>query len=80
MAVVALGGGRLRADQSIDHAVGFSEIAGLGEEVGPERPIALLHARSEDTAARAEASLRAAFQVGEVAPEAFPLLYDRIAP
>ena len=79
MAVVAMGGGRLRADQAVDHAVGFSDIAGIGEEVGPERPLAILHARGEETAAKAEASLRAAFKVGGSMPEEKPLIHDRIA-
>ena len=35
VAVLELGGGRLREDQGIDHAVGLVDVAGLGEEVGP---------------------------------------------
>ena len=35
VAVLELGGGRLREDEGIDHAVGLVDVAGLGEEVGP---------------------------------------------
>ena len=45
LAVVALGGGRLRETDPVDHAVGLTEVAAPGERVGPgERPLALVHA------------------------------------
>ena len=62
LAVLALGGGRTRADRPIDHAVGISEVAGPGDRVGPGRPLALVHARTDADAAGAVASLRAAFR------------------
>jgi thymidine phosphorylase len=60
LAVVALGGGRTRPQDKIDHAVGFSELAGIGAEVGPDRPLAIVHARTDDAADRAAQALRAA--------------------
>jgi thymidine phosphorylase len=74
VAVPELGGGRLREDQGIDHAVGLVDVAGLGEEVGPgARPLAVVHARDVAGAERAAARLRAAFEVGEQPAEAPPL-------
>ena len=63
LAVLALGGGRTRADQLIDHAVGISEVARPGDRVGPGRPLALVHARSDADAAGAVAALRAAYRL-----------------
>ena len=63
LAALALGGGRTRADQSIDHRVGFSAVAGPGDRVGVERPLAWIHARTEGDAAGAAAALRAAFEL-----------------
>ncbi len=68
LAVVALGGGRLRADQNVDHGVGLSEVVGLGETVGPDQPLAVVHARDEAAAERAAATVLAAVQLGETAP------------
>lgn len=65
LAVVALGGGRLRPQDGIDPAVGLTEMAGLGAEVGPDRPLAIVHARSEDDHAAASARLREAYRIGE---------------
>ncbi|MCD6008464.1 thymidine phosphorylase [Halomonas sp. IOP_31] len=68
MAVVELGGGRRQAGAAIDHAVGLSEIAALGERVDGERPLAVVHARSETDVERAAASLRTAMQLGAAPP------------
>jgi thymidine phosphorylase len=59
LAVVELGGGRLREDQPVDHAVGLSDVAGLGE---PADTLAVIHARDEAAAERAAARLREAFR------------------
>jgi thymidine phosphorylase len=69
LAVVELGGGRARVTDAIDHAVGFTDLARLGAEVGPNAPLARVHARSEDAAEAAAARLRAAYLLAEAAPE-----------
>jgi thymidine phosphorylase len=75
VAVLELGGGRLREDQGIDHAVGMVDVAGLGEEVGPgARPLAVVHARDAATAGRAAERVRAAFAVGGAPASAPPLV------
>ena len=51
LVVVSFGGGRLRVGDSIDHSVGLSDVAGLGDHVDNDRPIAVVHvARSESDA------------------------------
>jgi thymidine phosphorylase len=66
IAVVNLGGGRAREDDVVDHSVGLTEVAGLGERVEPGgRPLALVHARDEDSARRAGDAVRAAFALGD---------------
>jgi thymidine phosphorylase len=80
LAIVDLGGGRRREDDAIDHGVGLTEVAAPGERVGPgERPLAVVHARDEASAARAGDALRAAFVVGDGAPAAAPAVLERLA-
>jgi len=78
LAVLALGGGRHVPTDEIDYAVGLSRCAHIGEAVGPDRPLALIHARTEAGAERAAAMLRAAARIGDAAPTARPLILDRL--
>jgi thymidine phosphorylase len=82
VAIVALGGGRSRETDPVDHAVGLTEVAALGESVGPadsdSRPLAILHARDQASFERGAAALREAFTVGDapatVGPEVLEIL------
>jgi thymidine phosphorylase len=66
IAIVNLGGGRAREDDVVDHSVGLTEVAALGERVEPGgRPLALLHARDEESARRAADAVRAAYTLGD---------------
>jgi thymidine phosphorylase len=78
MAVVALGGGRTRPQDPVDHAVGLTELAGLGEQVDGDRPLGVIHARTETAAAAAALVIRRAYVTGEGAVEAGPIILDRI--
>jgi thymidine phosphorylase len=70
LAVVALGGGRSREDDPVDHSVGLTEIAAPGEEVAAGgAPLAMVHATDEESARRAADALRAAYELGDSAPE-----------
>ncbi len=77
IAVVQLGGGRTRADQAVDHAVGLTDIVALGEAVG-DRPLALVHARSDGAAAAAAAAVRAAIMLSDDPVEASPVVARRL--
>ncbi len=78
MAVVALGGGRLRAANEIDYAVGLTEVISLGELADSTRPVAWVHARSEAQFEQTAAVIRNAIQVGEVSMTLPPSVYRRI--
>ena len=65
LAVVELGGGRSRAADAIDPAVGLTELASIGAAVGPDAPLARVHARSADKAEAAVRRLRAAYRLDE---------------
>src|SRR3569623_569093 len=79
MAVVALGGGRRMPTDTIDHAVGFDRLLGLGTRVGIGTPLARLPAREAAPAADASRRLIAAYKIGDSAPT-HPLIPERIDP
>jgi len=78
LAVVALGGGRRREGDRIDHRVGLTDIAPPGAQVGPGRPLGRVHAADEAGANAAAAALTAAVRLGQ-APAPLPLLRERVA-
>ena len=79
LVVTGLGGNRRREDDVIDPAVGLTEIAPTGAQVGPDRPLAVVHAASEAAADEAVAALRAAVTVGDEAPPERPVIAGRIS-
>ena len=79
VAVVALGGGRRRAGDAIDPAVGLSELAPLGADVS-SLALARIHARDEASADAASQALRAAYAIGEARREPAPAGVLAVAP
>ena len=67
-AIVALGGGRKRVEDRIDHSVGLTDIAGIGARIDSRSPIALVHARAETDSGMAIQSLQQAFLLSEEKP------------
>src|SRR5690606_25619724 len=68
LAVVALGGGRTKPDDVIDHAVGITGLLPVGAEVVKGEPIAIVHARSRNAAEKAEREIRAGYLIGAAKP------------
>ncbi|WP_264877998.1 thymidine phosphorylase [Vibrio agarivorans] len=64
MAVVGMGGGRRVATDSIDYAVGFDQFIRLGEVADENKPLAIIHARTEAQWQEAAQALKAAIVVG----------------
>ena len=63
-AVVALGGGRQKKEDGIDHAVGIEVFARVGDPIEKGSPILVIHAADEASAEAAERMLRPGIQVG----------------
>jgi len=77
VAVVALGGGRRRASDAIDYRVGLADMVQLGDTVGTDRPLAMIHAASKDAAEAAKQALQSAIQVGD-APAETPVILETL--
>jgi thymidine phosphorylase len=78
LAVVALGGGRTRAADPVDHAVGLTGLAGLGAKVAKGDPLAVVHARTETAAEAAVAAVTAAYRLADAAPRKGPVIAKRL--
>lgn len=76
-AIVVLGGGRSRADQAVDPAVGFRIPVKPGDRIDAGTPIGFIHARHPDQLPAARAALREAVVIGDVATP-LPLIGHRV--
>jgi len=74
LAVVALGGGRVRASDSVDARVGLSVLRAIGARVERGEALVRLHARSRGEAEAARERLLAAITLGDDEPAATPVL------
>lgn len=79
MAVLAMGGGRRRADEAIDPSVGLSQMRGRGAEVGPDAPLCRVHARSEAEADACAQAILAAVELAPESPESVSVIRGRVA-
>ncbi|WP_323142978.1 thymidine phosphorylase [Massilia phyllosphaerae] len=80
LAVVGLGGGRVRPQDPIDYAVGLTGLAELGDKVDAGQPLALVHARTQEAAERAVREVQAAYRIALDKPAAQPMIYKTIRP
>ncbi|MEO9167721.1 MAG: thymidine phosphorylase, partial [Aestuariivirga sp.] len=74
LAVIELGGGRRRADDKINHAVGLSNLLGKNAKADRHTPLAIIHAADESSFSRAAQIVKSAYTLGTVAKELPPIL------
>jgi pyrimidine-nucleoside phosphorylase len=74
-AAMGLGAGRERKEDPVDHAVGVVCCAKHGDRVEGGETLAEIHARDDAAARSAEATLLAAYEIGDE-PEPRPLVLD----
>jgi thymidine phosphorylase len=77
LAVVALGGGRTRAADAIDPAVGLTDLVAIGDGVASGDPLGLVHARTEAAAQAAAATVQRAYRLA-ASGNAPPLVVERL--
>ncbi len=75
-AIIELGGGRQQLGEELDLAVGISDIAQIGELVGTDRPLAVVHAASEDDADLASELIAHACTISADRPDERPIVYE----
>ncbi|MCS6901835.1 MAG: thymidine phosphorylase [Myxococcales bacterium] len=78
LSAVALGAGRTRADQSVDHDVGLELLVRCGDKVKKGTPLVRIHARSRAAAKDMEPRVRASFTLADTSFPAPPLVLGRV--
>jgi pyrimidine-nucleoside phosphorylase len=78
-AALRLGAGRQTKDDVIDHAVGIRCLKKRGDAVTVGDILAEVHARDDASAQQAETEVLAAYELGDEAPAARPIVLETIA-
>ncbi len=78
LVVVDLGGGRRRAGDAIDPAVGLSHVVACGARVRVGEPLMRVHARTREQAEAASARAQRALVIADRAPPAPPVVIERL--
>ena len=78
LAVVALGGGRMRQGDAINPAVGLSDVARLGRKVEAGDVIARVHASDVEKAEQAVQATQSAMFISDKRPATLPLIHKRV--
>jgi pyrimidine-nucleoside phosphorylase len=76
--VVTLGGGRTKAEDGIDHCVGFECVAKVGDSVAKGDVLGRIFCREKEQAAAVETRLKNAFTITDNQPEPFTLIHRTI--
>ncbi len=69
MAVVELGGGRVKPSDKIDHSVGLEHVISLGVKATKDTPLCTIHANDEETFLKAKKRVLSAIKIGNSQPK-----------
>jgi len=78
LAVIGLGGGRTKATDVIDHAVGLSQVQGMGTAVDSNTPLAYVHANDATQLQQAKDQVQKCFSVTNDTPEQLPVILQTV--
>jgi thymidine phosphorylase len=80
IAVVALGGGRTRPQDAVDHAVGLTRLMPIGAKVSKGEPLCMVHGRTDAQAQAAAESVRGAYRLSAAKPPLTDPVIRRLGP
>jgi len=74
LSIIELGGGRLKASDTIDFTVGYSQVRNVGDAVDKQNPIAMIHAPNQQTFNLAKQKLKAAINISSTPATSKPII------
>ena len=79
LSIIGLKGGRIRTDQKLDYATGYSEFCQIGDWVDEKTPICFIHAQDENQWKLAAQDLLNNIELSEDKPKLAPEIIEKIA-
>jgi pyrimidine-nucleoside phosphorylase len=77
-AIAAIGGGRVRIEDTVDPTVGFTSELKLGDEVRAGEAIGIVYCADAAAAAEAARRIQASYEIGDARPNEMPRLVKEI--
>jgi pyrimidine-nucleoside phosphorylase len=77
-AIAAIGGGRVRIDDTIDPSVGFMSEARIGDQCSAHQLLGTVFCRDESKAREAVGRIQAAYEIGDQPPTEIPQLMREV--
>jgi thymidine phosphorylase len=77
-AICDIGGGRVKAEDDVDHAVGFECVSKLGDQIAAGDTIGIIHCRSKGQAGSASEILVNAYKIAEEKPNVPKLIRGEV--
>lgn len=77
--ICAIGGGRTRAEDEIDHAVGYASLVKIGDEIREGDTVGILYCRGLEQAQTAKIRLRDAYTLSDEKQTTRPLIHTIIS-
>lgn len=78
LSIINLKGGRIRSDQKLDYATGYTNFCQIGDYVDAQTPLCFIHAQNEEDYQRAADELKSYITVSEARPETKSTIIEKI--
>lgn len=79
LSIIGLKGGRIRSDQKLDYATGFSNFCQIGDYADEKIPLCFIHAQTEDDWQQAAVELLDNITISDIKPQNTPVIIDKIS-
>lgn len=79
LSIIGLKGGRIRSDQKLDYATGFSNFCQIGDYADEKIPLCFIHAQTEDDWQQAAVELLDNITISDIKPQNIPVIIDKIS-
>ena len=79
LSIISLKGGRSHPEQKLDYATGFSHFCQIGEYIDSQKPLAFIHAQTEEQFTQARTELLKNIKITETAPQITDPIIEKIS-
>lgn len=79
LSIIELKGGRIRSDQKLDHATGYTGFCQIGDYADSQTPLCFVHAQTEEDFNRAADTLKSCIGISEKKPDIKPEILEKIS-